>query len=1132
MSLRRFDFHLNRVEEERAGPAVFSDPSQTRRAWISVRLILVALAALIWTTLFIDGIPYVKPALANQLSIKPARAKIDSESLESHNSVETANLTSSCKAAFGGNQTGSVLAPPQRIVAHLPISVEWSHLSLNSSCQTIDVLVPDWVTISVKDSKASTHVASKDTRMAAEEYVADREGEITVLPRVQFDLSLLDRLASEEIIGTTLSQEMKSHMARKLTSLNADGACLDLEPLTDWEAANLLQLLNDFKITLQDAGFRTCIIMNATRRPWLAFDFERGFDHVILKAFYEPWIGSAPTPLSKNDWLAETVKSALSRVGSERLTIALGNFSTSWEDGSPVPKKLSYGEVITNVSKTDAELHFAAEASGSFAKYQSENRRQEKVWMNDAASMFNNLEILEDGGVSSIGVWSLGYEDPGIWPLIGAFRANLPRATQAIETVSLNNFVQYVGRGPALRILEKASLGYRQVKTSAQTGLITEQNYGYYPTPYQIERYGAPEANELILTFDDGPHPEYTAAVLKILEELDVPATFFVLGQNVMKHPDLVRRIVDNGHEIGTHSFSHPRMDQISHSRTDFEHDFSHRALASAVGQDTILYREPFLRSGGPISSDRIWPLEVVQARGSLIYGMDVVPKDWLGLSSEEISAYVISQVEDGLGNVILLHDGGKNRAPSVEALPQIVNELRSRGYTFTTVSETLGINRTELMPEVTGLGLLFDKVSFAFASLTLTLLQVVFWCVLFVGLFRSMAIVCLALLRKKHSVNSLENSPKVSVIIPAFNEEVAIHKCIESVLCSDYKNLEVIVVDDGSLDNTINEALEFKHDTRVRYIFQPNQGKWSALNRAISSLDSEVAVCIDADTEVRSDAISKMVSHFSDPQVGAVAGKITVGNVSNLLTSMQALEYVTAQNFDRRAYDHINGILVVPGALGAWRLSALERAGLFCSETLTEDCDLTVSVNRSGYRVVYEERAIAVTEAPRTVSALLTQRLRWSLGMFQSAWKHKNAVRERRSVGLISIPDMVVFGYLFPLLAPIADLFILIAAYGYLVGSWTGDVGANASLVPPKMIWAYLALPVVEFFVAFLAVLTDPSTKNRLILVWPMQRIVYRPLLYVSVFRALIRAASGSLAAWGKSKRYGGKLLAQEYVK
>ncbi|WP_432817138.1 glycosyltransferase [Sulfitobacter sp. JB4-11] len=1081
--------------------------------------------------MFIDGIPYVKPALANQVSLIPARATIDSEAIDNHYSVETVNPTSNCNIAHGENQHESVLVPQARIVAHLPITVEWSHLSLNRSCQAIDVLVPDWVTITLQDGQPNTEVASKDTRMAAEEYFAGRNGEITVLPRIQFDMSVYDRSLSERAITAKLSRAMESQIVTELISLNAHGACLDLEPFTGWEAANLFRLVNDFKSNLQDVGFRTCIIMNATRRPWLSFDLEKGFDQVILKAFYEPWIGSAPTPLSRNDWLAETVKTAMARVGGERLTVALGNFAASWEDGSPIPKKLSYGEVIANVSRSDAELHFAAEASGSFTKYQSINRRQEKVWMNDAASMFNNLEIMKDGGASSIGVWSLGYEDPGIWPLISAFKSGLPTATQAIETISLNNFVQYVGKGPALRILEKASLGYRQVKTSAQTGLITEQNYGYYPTPYQIERYGAPKANEVVLTFDDGPHPKYTTAVLKVLEELDVPATFFVLGQNVMNYPDLVRRIVDNGHEVGTHSFSHPRMDQISYSRTNFEHDFSHRALSSATGQDTVLYREPFLRSGGPISSDRIWPLEVVQGRGTLIYGMDVVPKDWLGLSSQEISAYVVSQVEDGQGNVILLHDGGENRTPSVEALPSIISELRDRGYIFTTVSETLGINRSELMPEVSGPGLLFDRISFAFASLTITLLQAVFWCLLLIGLFRFTAIFSLALLRRKHTARSLGISPKVSVIIPAFNEEVAIHKCIESVLSSDYQNLEVVVVDDGSRDNTINEALEFKYEARVRYIFQPNQGKWSALNRAISSLNAEVAVCIDADTEVRTDAISKMVEHFADPKVGAVAGKITVGNVSNLLTAMQALEYVTAQNFDRRAYDHINGILVVPGALGAWRVSALKRAGLFCGETLTEDCDLTLSVSRSGYRIVYEEQAIAVTEAPRTVSALLTQRLRWSLGMFQSAWKHKNAVRERRTVGLVSIPDMVVFGYLFPLLAPVADLLILVAAYGYLVGDWTGDVGTNVSLVPPEMIWAYLALPAAEFAIALFAVLTDPVAKKRLILIWPVQRIIYRPLLYVSVFRALVRAASGSLAAWGKSKRYGGKLVAQEYA-
>ena len=406
---------------------------------------------------------------------------------------------------------------------------------------------------------------------------------------------------------------------------------------------------------------------------------------------------------------------------------------------------------------------------------------------------------------------------------------------------------------------------------------------------------------------------------------------------------------------------------------------------------------------------------------------MSVVPKDWLGLSSEEIVNYVIEQIDSGAGQVILLHDGGgEDRSASVEALPVIISEMRARGYVFKTIASVMSIDTDSLMPPVLGVQPLFDRISFSFAAGTLNGLALLLWIVLFIGLSRSLIVLVLAALRRRHRVTQISSYERIAVIIPAFNEERAIKSCIESVLASNYPWLEIVVVDDGSSDNTLNEILEFKHKANLRLISQPNQGKWSALNRAILSLDVDIVICIDADTLIAPDAVSKLAEHFQDPKVGAVAGKIVVGNQINMLTKMQALEYVTAQNFERRAFDCINGILVVPGAIGAWRVTALHDAGLFCQDTMTEDCDLTISVNRAGYRIVYDERAVAYTEAPQSIRALMIQRLRWSLGMFQSAWKHKRALLEARSVGFASIPDMFVFGYLFPLLAPVTDLFRL----------------------------------------------------------------------------------------------------------
>jgi cellulose synthase/poly-beta-1,6-N-acetylglucosamine synthase-like glycosyltransferase len=339
-------------------------------------------------------------------------------------------------------------------------------------------------------------------------------------------------------------------------------------------------------------------------------------------------------------------------------------------------------------------------------------------------------------------------------------------------------------------------------------------------------------------------------------------------------------------------------------------------------------------------------------------------------------------------------------------------------------------------------------------------------------------------------------------------------------VLQSDYPHLNVVVVDDGSQDRTYELASRFEKDRRVKVFSQFNRGKAAALNRALDETDQEVLVCIDADSQIHRKAISHLMAHFNDPSVGAVAGRVVVGNRQNILTALQALEYITAQSIERRAKENFNAIPVVPGAIGAWRTNAILEAGIFSSETSTEDADMTMAVIRSDYRVVYEEKAIATTEAPRTVHGLLQQRLRWNLGMMQAGWKHGGAFLERRALGFLSLIDLFLFGYLMPLLAPFADLFLLLLAFG-AIADLVGTTPTDFS-VPLYFLVAYLALPLLDLVSAFIAFRLDPKEDKRLLLLFPIQRLFYRPLLYISVYRSVWRALSGTLARWGSVARVG----------
>jgi cellulose synthase/poly-beta-1,6-N-acetylglucosamine synthase-like glycosyltransferase len=260
----------------------------------------------------------------------------------------------------------------------------------------------------------------------------------------------------------------------------------------------------------------------------------------------------------------------------------------------------------------------------------------------------------------------------------------------------------------------------------------------------------------------------------------------------------------------------------------------------------------------------------------------------------------------------------------------------------------------------------------------------------------RALIIGILALIEKCRPDRAVlsDPPPTVTVLIPAHNEEAVIVQTVQSVLESDFKDLCVIVIDDGSVDKTgalLDE--HFAQDSRVFIIHQVNRGKPAALSAGIANANTEILVTIDADTEVEPDAIRKLLRHFSDPTVGAVAGNVKVGNRSRWLTRWQALEYITSQNMEKRAFDLLNCITVVPGALGAWRRKAIDAAGGITADTVAEDADLTIAIRRLGWRISYDEEAIAWTEAPETPGVLIRQRFRWTFGTLQAFWKHKDTL-------------------------------------------------------------------------------------------------------------------------------------------
>jgi cellulose synthase/poly-beta-1,6-N-acetylglucosamine synthase-like glycosyltransferase len=381
---------------------------------------------------------------------------------------------------------------------------------------------------------------------------------------------------------------------------------------------------------------------------------------------------------------------------------------------------------------------------------------------------------------------------------------------------------------------------------------------------------------------------------------------------------------------------------------------------------------------------------------------------------------------------------------------------------------------------------------------------------------------------RAPHATASPGFNPRVAVLIPAFNEEKVIVRTVRSVLNSDYANLHVIVIDDGSTDHTFDVACKAYAaeiaDGRVQVLSKKNEGKAAALNFALDRMTEEFYVGIDADTVIAADAISKLIPHFEDPLIGAVAGNAKVGNRVNLWTRWQALEYITSQNFERRALDLFNVVTVVPGAIGAWRTGPVKAAGGYPINTVAEDADLTMNLLEQQLKVVYEDRALAFTEAPIDARGLMRQRFRWSFGILQAVWKHRAAFVRNKAMGYFALPNILIFQMLLPLVSPFIDLMFLAGVVHYFLDRYYHPLSASPADFY-KLLVFFLAFMIIDFVtsaVAFSLERRHPANKGDFWLlfhIW-LQRFAYRQLFSIVLFKTLKRAIDGKPFNWEKLER------------
>lgn len=1004
--------------------------------------------------------------------------------------------------------------------------VNWdpqSEFSLKHNINKLNMILPEWLFITDSSDEIYDDVDSTAMNFMRKNHVA-------IVP-------ILSNFFNKKWNGANVHKILASparraavinNIYRILKKYQFAGINIDFEDLVEKTDANLITFQRELYKKLHAGGFLVSQDISPFNEDYNVKELGKANDLLFLMAYDQHSPSKVPGPIAAQYWIEAAMDDIFKKVNPQKVVLCIAGYGYNWTEGHEA-RNSTYQESMADALGNNAPVHFDNQTYNLDFSYYDGEGKLHRVYFTDAVSNYNAIRTAYDNGMAGYALWRLGSEDARLW---GFFARDLslqglkkkPFDYHSLEYIKSSFSVDYIGSGEILNIVSSPRPGKIKLEIDKAEQAISEENYLEMPSSYVINQTGKKE-KMIAFTFDDGPDEDYTPQILDILSKYHVPAAFFVTGINAEQNLPIMQRIYREGHEIGNHTFLHPNIAIISPSRFRAELRATGYIIEGITGHATMLFRPPYDTDITPTNQSAIEPLALARSEGYLTIGSNIDPLDWeIGARPDSILARVMHQnersiLEDTPHNIILLHDAGGDRSATVAALPHIIEYFKSQGYKFVSIADLLDRKRDDLMPHQTGDFNQYlqtaDATVVTASYIVNRILSVIFFVALLLSVGKILTVAILACVHRKRTKNQSiaepTELPRMSVIVPAYNEEITATKTVENLLKSTYPNLEIIFVDDGSKDDTYKNVMAaYGNHPKVSVNTKPNGGKASALNYGIQIATGEVLVCIDADTLLKSDAISKMAPYFSDPKVAAVAGNVKVGNRVNLLTNWQSIEYITSQNFDRRAFDILNAIMVIPGAIGAFRRDAIIEVGGFDTDTLAEDCDLTMRLLRNGYVIHCCNEALAFTEAPETMNMLLRQRLRWSFGIMQSFWKHRKMMfkKEHKNMSWILLPHQMIFQLFLPLMSPVVDIIFLVSIFM-----------PKASL----LIIFYFAYFVLDLIISLMAFKFDGEKfRFKYIFYLFIQRILYRQLLWYVLMKSYLRAIKGELAAWGILKRTG----------
>ena len=667
---------------------VFHDPSgrRGRRAGLALGLLLASvfaiLAAFVATLAVAPQIPHVdfhNPKVLTSLSVAQAPGR--------GHAVWT-------RVPRPTGPLGSRTKP-----LNIGFYVSWDEMSRESLADHInqlDIVAPQWILL--KDARGDVDVTS-DPR--ADKLIATAAHRPAVMPLIYnatnalWDGKTADQLVTDPAARARLIANLQALAVKR----GYAGYMFDLENMSPAGLAAYPSFIAQANAAFQASGREIWVTAPFDDPAWPVKALGKAADSLVLMAYDEHYFTGEAGPAASQGWYEHNLQKVMKGLNPDKTVVALGAFGYDWTKGGKADS-VSFHEATLAAHDSDATIRFDPTALNPTFSYADEDGMAHTVWFLDAATLYNQVRVADAWRPRGYAVWRMGSEDPGIWQVLGQPYGHAQTAPLAQMAPSAD--VDFNGTGEVLNPTATPTPGHRTLTTDPNSGLITGERFDKIPTAYVVQRLGA-RPGQVALTFDDGPDPHWTAKILDILKAKNVPATFFVIGENMEAYPELVKREVDQGELVGSHTYTHPNIAEISPGEMGLQLNLTQRLFQVITGRTMRFFRPPYLGDASPSTPREVAPLLKARDLGYLSVGLRIDPDDWKRPDAQLIVQRTLDRLTDANpetgGQVVLLHDSGGDRSRTIAALPHLIDAIRARGYTFTTVAGLAGIAPADAMP-------------------------------------------------------------------------------------------------------------------------------------------------------------------------------------------------------------------------------------------------------------------------------------------------------------------------------------------------------------------------------------------------------------------------------------------------